>query len=177
MRLKIIYYGNPLLRTKAKPVDALTPEIKQFAQDMVETMFLENGIGLAANQVGSLLRIFVTSVPKKDDEGRLQPGKVKIYINPEIVEFSDDKVAYNEGCLSIPGLRGEVSRPFRVKIKALDIDGNPFEEELEGLDSVCVCHENDHLNGVLFIDRIKGKEREEMEKKLKQIKKEFHLGQ
>ncbi|CRX38101.1 peptide deformylase [Estrella lausannensis] len=177
MRLKITYYGNPLLRKKAQPVGSLTPEVKQLAQDMVETMFLENGIGLAANQVGSLLRIFVTAVPKKDDEGRLQPGQVKVYINPEIIEFSDDKVVYNEGCLSIPGLRGEVSRPFRVKIRALDIDGNAFEEELEGLDSVCVCHENDHLNGVLFIDRIKGKERDEMEKKLKQIKKDYHLGQ
>lgn len=174
MRLKIIYYGNPLLRKKAQPVDAVTPEIKQFAQDMIETMFLENGIGLAANQVGRLLRIFVTAVPGKDDEGNLKPGKVKVYINPEITDFSEDKVAYNEGCLSIPGLRGEVARPFRVKIRALDIEGNSFEEELEGLDSVCVCHENDHLNGVLFIDRIKGKEREEMEKRLKQIKKEFH---
>lgn len=177
MRLKIMYYGNPLLRKKAEPIEAVTPEIQQLAKDMIETMFLENGIGLAANQVGQLMRIFVTAIPTKDDEGRVQQGKVKVYINPEIVEFSEEKVAYNEGCLSIPGLRGEVARPFRIKVKALDQDGNPFEEVLEGLESVCVCHENDHLNGVLFIDRIKGRERDEMEKRLKQIKKEFHLGQ
>lgn len=173
MRLPLAYFGDPILRKKAIPVAAISPEIKELVQNMIETMFQEKGIGLAGPQVHQSLRIFVTSVPQKNDEGELVQGKTKVYINPEITEFSKETISYNEACLSIPGLRGEVIRPFRITIKALDIDGKEFVEILEGLDAVCACHENDHINGVLFIDRIKGKMRQELEPKLKEIKKKF----
>lgn len=175
MRLPLAYFGDPVLRKKGVPVSDITDEIKELVQNMIETMFAEKGIGLAAPQVHRSLRIFVTNIPIKNDEGELIPGETKVYINPEMVEISKETIAYNEACLSIPGLRGEVIRPFRITIHAQDINGKEFTESLEGLNAICACHENDHINGVLFVDRIKGKPRQEMEPKLKEIKKEFYL--
>ena len=174
MRLPIAYYGDPILRKKASPVKTVSDEIKELVQNMIETMLVENGIGLAAPQIHQSLRIFITAVPKKNDEGELIRSKPKVYINPEILKISKETVSYNEGCLSIPGIRGEVERPFCITIKALDINGQEFVEVLEGLDAVCTCHENDHINGVLYVDRIKGKARQAMEPKLKEIKKKYH---
>jgi len=176
MKLPLAYYGDPILRKKGVSVSEITPEIQELVQNMIETMFIEKGIGLAAPQVHHSLRIFVTAIPAKNDEGELIQGDVKVYINPEILEVSKETTSYNEGCLSIPGIRYDIVRPFRVKVKALDKDGNEFVEVLEGLSSVCVCHENDHINGVLFIDRVVGKPRQEMEPKLKELKKKYKKG-
>lgn len=174
MKLPLAYYGDPILRKKCEPIGEITDEIRQLVSDMVETMEANNGIGLAAPQVSRLLRLFIMCIPSEDEEGNTVPGVLRVFINPEIVEYSDEESACSEGCLSIPKLYGEVSRPHRVRVRAMDLEGNIFEDEFEALDSHCVLHENDHINGVLFIDRIHGKERKEMEGKLREIKKTFY---
>lgn len=174
MELPLNYYGDPVLRKKCKPVEEITEEIKKLVDDMVDTMEANNGIGLAASQVGFLLRIFVTYVPIQDEEGEYGQGKLRVFINPEIIEFSDETTEMSEGCLSIPTVTGNVTRPYRVKIKALDVEGNEFTEEFQGLESHCVLHENDHINGVLFIDRIRGKERKNLDRQLRKVKEEYY---
>ena len=115
---------------------------------MLDTLYYtENGIGLAAPQVGVLKRIFV--IDMKNDEGPI------VFINPEITAQSGEQF-YSEGCLSIPGLTGEVRRPAEVTVQATDENGNDFVLEADGLLAVCICHENDHLDGVLFTDRVEG---------------------
>lgn len=177
MELPIAYYGNPILRKKAKPVEKFDDELKQLVRDMAETMHKNNGMGLAATQVSKELRLFITYVSTLEEDGSVTEGTLKVYINPEILEVSKETTVASEGCLSIPEIRGDVERPLRVKIKAQDLEGNSFTEEVFDYEAHCILHENDHINGVLYIDRIYGKERKLMEPKLRQIKKKYHLCQ
>jgi len=135
--------GDPILRKKSKEVKKITPSIVTLLDDMKETMDLEDGVGLAAPQVGSLRRIFIVDV----GEG------VTEFINPEIMEKDGEQVG-PEGCLSVPGEAGIVSRANYVKVKALDRDGNEFIIEAEELMARAILHEYDHLEGVLFIDKM-----------------------
>lgn len=173
MRLPLAYYGEAVLRKKCEPVKEITDEIRQLVSDMVETMEANKGIGLAAPQVFHSLRMFITCIPVDDEEGNSTPGVLRVFINPEIVGFGEEESVCSEGCLSIPKLYGDVVRPNTVRVRAMDLEGNIFEEEFSELDAHCVLHENDHINGVLFIDRIHGKERTAMETKLREIKKNF----
>ena len=135
--------GDPILRKKSKEVRKITPSIVTLLDDMKETMDLEDGVGLAAPQVGSLRRLFIVDV----GEG------VTEFINPEILEKDGEQVG-PEGCLSVPGEAGIVSRANHVKVKALDRDGNEFIIEAEELMARAILHEYDHLEGVLFIDKM-----------------------
>lgn len=169
---KLIYYGNPLLRKKTKKVVDFNEELKQLALDMELAMRTYDGIGLAAPQIGREEAIFVMSIPEYNEEDdSYTETPVQIYINPMILDFSEEEASKNEGCLSIPNIHGKVSRPVYITVKAQDLEGVVFERELTHLEARCFLHENDHLNGVLFVDRIKGAERKELESKLRQIKK------
>ena len=141
----LVLEGDPLLRKTSRPVDEITPRIIKLLDDMADTMYYGGrGIGIAAPQVGVLRRVFIVDVG--DEHGLIE------FINPEILEASGSQTA-NEGCLSVPGKTCEVERPSHIKVKATDRNGNEFELEADGLLARCICHENDHLNGVLFIDK------------------------
>jgi peptide deformylase len=138
--------GDPVLRTDCEPVKEIDADVRQLIDDLVETMYAADGIGLAAPQVGVPLRVFVYDV--RDDD--VPPG---VLVNPEIVERTG-VVKEEEGCLSIPGLSELVERAARVVVRGLDADGEPVQVEADGLLSRCLQHEKDHLDGVLFIDRL-----------------------
>lgn len=141
----IVMENDPLLRKTSRPVEEITPRIIKLLDDMAETMYYDNrGVGLAAPQVGVLRRVFVVDVG--DDHGLIE------FINPEIIE-TEGVQEYQEGCLSVPGKTAKVERPAKVKVKALNRNGEEFELEAEELLAVCICHENDHLNGILFTDK------------------------
>jgi peptide deformylase len=175
MKLSLTYYGNPVLRKKAAPISAITDEIKQLAADMKETMIAHNGWGIAAPQIGKSLSLFVMKIPmeNEDEDENEEAEEFRVFINPKILSYSEEEWDRDEGCLSIPGLFGIVNRPVHIKVEALDLEGKTFVEEFSGLAGRIIMHENDHLNGVLFIDRIRGKERKEMESQLRAIKKKF----
>ena len=135
MILQLLYYGNPILRKTAKPVDEITDEIRAICHNMVETMLHYQGIGLAAPQVGHLLRIFVSNVDYEDENGEIHLRAPKIYINPTISNPSDALVERSEGCLSIPKLYAAVARPLSIELEATDINGNLFTEAVLRLSS------------------------------------------
>jgi peptide deformylase len=154
--LNVRRYGDPILRQKAQPVEAVTPEIRQALADMLETMYHQVGIGLAAPQVGISLRIILV------DDG---PRGPRALINPAIVE-QRGTIRGEEGCLSIPGFFGEVERSEWVRVEALDAEGRPLTFEAKGLQARVIQHELDHLDGVLFIDRLPPVTRDRMKKKI-----------
>lgn len=137
--------GNEVLRRKAAPVADIGAEIKDFTGQMFEVMAAGKGIGLAAPQVGRSERFFVVHVDR---------DKPRVFINPEITAMAEDLVPYEEGCLSIPGLYADVKRPSAIKIQAYNEKGRPFSLDAEGLLARVVQHELDHLNGILFIDKL-----------------------
>lgn len=143
--LPILSYPDPRLRTIAEPVKKVDDEIKTLIDDMIETMYAAKGIGLAATQVDRHIQLIVMDLSENNDNPR-------VFINPKVTPLIEDKKPYEEGCLSVPDVYDSVERPTKVKIEALDGDGNPFEEIAEGLLAVCIQHEMDHLNGVLFVD-------------------------
>lgn len=163
MRLEILTYPNPLLRIKAAPVKAVDSEIKKILNDMLETMREAGGVGLAAPQVGIDRRIIVLEVPEfaGEDEEEREPKKKMLFklVNPEIV-FSEGEQKYEEGCLSVPGVTAEVKRAANVIVRATDENGKAIEINTNGLLAVALQHEIDHLDGVLFIDRLSRLKRE-----------------
>ena len=142
--LPILHYPDPRLRRKAEAVEHVTPEIRQLAADMAETMYEANGIGLAATQVNVLKRVIVVDVSETRDQ-------LQTFINPEIVA-KDGEVVSEEGCLSVPGIYDKVKRAERVTVRALTLDGETVEFDAEGLLAVCIQHEIDHLDGKVFVD-------------------------
>ncbi|MCB9576432.1 MAG: peptide deformylase [Polyangiaceae bacterium] len=158
--LEILEYPDPRLREVAKPVEKVTAEIRQLAEDMAETMYAAPGVGLAAPQVGVGLRIFVIDIADEDE-----PSDLRTFINPEITK-TDGSQMWNEGCLSFPGVSEEIKRAERVVVRALDAKGKPFELEADGLLAVAIQHENDHLNGVLMIDKLSALKKRRMGRKL-----------
>jgi peptide deformylase len=156
----ILILPDKRLRQVSKPVGKIDSSIKKLVADMFETMYDAPGIGLAAIQIGEPRRIVTMDLSKK--EGETQP---QVFINPEIVDESDDKSVHEEGCLSIPEYYEEVERPASVTVKYLDLDGKPHEVKATGLFATCIQHEIDHLNGVLFIDHISKLKRDRVVKK------------
>ena len=141
-------YGDEVLERRCKEVKEVTPRIRELVEDMLETMYDANGVGLAAPQVGILKRIVVIDVsPEADDP--------IVMINPEILETSGEQTGY-EGCLSIPGKSGVVTRPNYVKAKAFDLDMNEFVIEGEELLAKAICHELDHLDGHMYVEKVEG---------------------
>lgn len=173
MKLPLAYYGNPILRKKGVPVEKIDETIRQLVHDMDETREANNGCGLAAPQVHQSLALFITNVAHYNEDGIVIPGKLRVFINPKILSYSKELWPCEQGCLSIPGIHGEVIRPAKVTIEATNLEGERFTEEFSYLEAQTVMHENDHINGVLFIDRLPQKERKELEKYLRDIKKKY----
>jgi peptide deformylase len=148
--LDVLDYPDPRLRRRSEPIEKLTDELRQLAADMLETMYDEPGIGLAAPQVGHAIRLIVVDTDWTDEGAERKPC---VFVNPEIVERSGE-TTWNEGCLSVPDFNADVDRAERVVLKALDLEGAEVTETATGLRAVCFQHEIDHLDGILFIDRI-----------------------
>ena len=159
----ILKYGDKLLHERTRAVDALTPEIDRLVDDMIETMYAAPGIGLAAPQVGVPLRIFVVDVSIGRD-----PSALLVMINPEFVD-RDGMQLEEEGCLSVPGFNATVVRPSRVVVKGLDRMGQPVEREGTGLLARAFQHEMDHLDGTLFVDKLRGIKRDLIVRKIRKL--------
>lgn len=157
-RLTILEYPDPRLRTRAVPVDAVDAPLRELIDDMFETMYAANGIGLAATQVNVHRRVLVADVSEGRDQRR-------VFINPEILA-REGKAVTQEGCLSVPGYFDDVERSERIRVRALDTEGKSFEEELDGLLAICVQHEVDHLDGKLFVDYLSEMKRQRVRKKI-----------
>jgi peptide deformylase len=155
MILPIIVYGSPILRAADnKEIDSAYPDAKKLVEDMFETMYAAEGVGLAAPQVGRDVRVFVVDVtPWADEEPELK-GFRRAFINPEIYERSEDEALYTEGCLSLPGLHEDVSRPVSIRMRWLDENFEPHDELFTGRPARVIQHEYDHLDGKVFTDRL-----------------------
>ncbi len=162
-RLTILEYPDPRLRTRATPVDVVDARLRELIDDMLETMYAANGIGLAATQVDVHRRFLVADVSEERNEPR-------VFVNPEILA-RDGTETSQEGCLSVPGYYDEVERAARIRVRALDREGKPFEADLEGLLAVCVQHEIDHLDGKLFVDYLSEMKRQRVRKKIEKDRK------
>ncbi|MEZ4278756.1 MAG: peptide deformylase [Myxococcota bacterium] len=147
---EIVQFPDPRLKLVSKPITQITDEIRQLAADMIEVMYDEPGIGLAAPQVGESVRMFVIDTEWSDEEVGRNP---KVVLNPEIAE-REGRITWDEGCLSVPDYNAVVERDAKITLRGVDLDGNPILERAEGLRAVCIQHEVDHLDGILFIDRI-----------------------
>jgi peptide deformylase len=147
---EVVQFPDPRLKNVSEPITEVTEEIRELARDMIEVMYDEPGIGLAAPQVGASVRMFVIDTDWTDESQERQPTVV---LNPEISE-REGRITWEEGCLSVPDYTATVERDATITLRGTDLDGNPIEERAEGLRAVCIQHEVDHLDGVLFIDRI-----------------------
>ncbi len=170
--LPIITVPNPVLKEIARPIETISAAIKQQAADMIETMYDAPGLGLAANQVGQLNRMFVMDVNYRKDPATRNPI---VMMNPEIVWRSEDLSVMEEGCLSIPQQYAEVERPRTIRVKYIDLNGQIQEMEGSDLTSHCIQHELDHLNGVLFIDYLSRLKRNMILRKLDKLRKDGHI--
>ena len=171
MKRPILIHPDPRLKKVADPVPDLSDGLRTLADDMLETMYDAPGIGLAAPQIGVLDRLIVLDCSDRDDEP--QP---LVMFNPEVILSSDDTNLHEEGCLSIPDQFAEVTRPAEVKVRWIDRNGNPQEDEFDGLWATCVQHEIDHLNGKLFIDYLKPLRRQMITRKMQKLKREMARG-
>jgi peptide deformylase len=147
---EILQFPDPRLKRVSKPVREISDELRELARDMCEVMYDEPGIGLAAPQVGEGVRLIVVDTDWSEEGHERNPS---VIVNPEIVE-DEGKIVWEEGCLSIPDFAAEVNRSERVTLRGTDLEGNEIVEQAEGLRAVCFQHEIDHLDGILFIDRI-----------------------
>ena len=167
---EILIYDDPALRQVAKHVKEITAEHRELASDMAETMYDASGIGLAAVQVGVLQRLIVVDAEwARGEEDDRPPKEPLTMINPEIVEESDEDEDYKEGCLSLPEIEGDVWRSTKIKVKYQDLDGQEVVQDAEDLLARCIQHEIDHLNGVLFIDRMSETKRKKLNNALRRL--------
>ena len=169
MKMPILLHPDPRLKKVCAPVPDLSDALRVLADDMLETMYVAPGIGLAAPQVGVLSRLIVLDCVKDDDA----PAEPMIMFNPEIVASSDNLNVYEEGCLSLPDHFGEVTRPAEVDVRWVDRDGNEQQAGFDGLWATCVQHEIDHLNGKLFIDYLGAMRRQMITRKMQKLKREM----
>ncbi len=183
---EILEVPDPRLKQISAPVTAFDDDLCTLVADMFETMYVAPGIGLAAVQVGVPLRVLVIDLQPEDDDaepeactahgGRShshQPLKKEpmVFINPEIIDPSEDLSVYSEGCLSVPEIYADVERPARIRARWQDLDGKPHEEDIDGMLATCLQHEMDHLEGVLFIDHLSRLKRQMVLKKLEKLRK------
>ena len=159
----VLKYGDRILHDRAQPVEALTPDVNQLIDDMIETMYAAPGVGLAAPQIGVPLRIFVVDISLGHD-----PAGLMVFINPEFVE-RDGVQLEEEGCLSVPGFNATVVRPARAVVKGLDRTGTEQHCEADGLLARAFQHEMDHLDGTLFVDRLRGIKRDLIKRRIKKL--------
>lgn len=163
--LEILEFPDPRLRTVAKPVESVTDATRTLIDNMLETMYDAPGIGLAATQVDVHQRLLVIDLSEDQQSPR-------VYINPQVEVLDPELGEYDEGCLSVPGFYETVNRPRRVRVQALNRDGEAFTEELEGLAAICLQHEIDHLDGKLFVDYLSPLKRSRIRKKLEKTQRQ-----
>lgn len=164
--LPIIETPDPRLRVISQPVEQVDDALRRLMDDMLETMYAAPGIGLAAIQVGVPKRVLVIDLQRDDVK------EPRYFANPEIIWESDEFSVYNEGCLSVPEQYAEVERPARIRVKYIDYQGQPQEEEMDGLMATCIQHEMDHLEGVLFVDHLSRLKRDMLLKKLEKARRQ-----
>lgn len=160
---EVVIWPDPRLRQPSVAVTEFGPALRALYQDLVDTMYAERGLGIAALQLGDPTRMFIV---EPELAGRAKEDPPVAFVNPEVVEESDDKQKSDEGCLSFPNIYVQVERPMRTKVKAQDLDGNWFECEGEGLMARCLLHENDHLTGKLLVDFVGPLKRQMIKRKL-----------
>ncbi len=171
--LPIYETPDPLLRQISSPVEEVTDELRALIDDMFHTMYAAPGIGLAAVQVGVPKRLLVIDLQEPEEEDGEPVRDPRVFINPEILETSETSRPYQEGCLSVPDQYADVLRPDRVRARWLDRDGAGHEKWIDGLLAVCLQHEIDHLNGILFIDHLSRLKRDMIMKKLVKARREM----
>jgi peptide deformylase len=185
MKLEIVQYGNPILRAKGKRIETIDDRTRELAQNMIETMHAANGVGLAAQQVGEPLQLTVLDVSQVED----RPTTMKlnghavdvatvmplVLLNPEI-EAGRETESGTEGCLSFPEITGEIDRAISIEVRARNLDGEPVKIETTGFLARAIQHEVDHLNGILFIDRMSSAAKISLANKLKRLQKETQRG-
>lgn len=181
--LPLVIAPDSLLKKVSKPVEKIDDELRQFMQQMIETMYAESGVGLAAVQVGVLKRILVmdTDYETETHENHHHNGSCegfhvintnpKFFINPEIIEKSKENSLFKEGCLSFPEMRAEIQRPREITLKFLNFEGEEKIETFDGIEATCLQHEIDHLNGITFVDHLPFFRREMIMKKMQKIKR------
>jgi peptide deformylase len=185
MKLSILQYGDPILRAKGKRIDPVDDRVRELAQNMIETMHAANGIGLAAQQIGEPIQLTVLDVSQVEDRptqmklnGKdVDPKTVMplVLINPQ-VELGSETEMGTEGCLSFPEISGEIERAKSITVRAQNLDGAPIEIETAGFLARAIQHEVDHLNGILFIDRMSSAAKTSLSSKLKRLQKETQRG-
>jgi peptide deformylase len=183
---EILEVPDPRLKTVSKHVETFDAGLKALVSDMFETMYAAHGIGLAAIQVGEPIRLLVIDLQEPDEDAEPevchahggeehthQPIKndPRVFVNPEILDPSEDFQTYQEGCLSVPEIYADVDRPARCRVRWQDLEGKVHEEDMEGMMAVCIQHEMDHLEGILFIDHLSRLKRQMVLKKLDKLRK------
>jgi len=171
MILPIVAYGHPTLRKVSEEIDKDYPDLKKFMEDLWETMYETDGVGLAAPQVNRNIRVFVIDADVFKDKYPEAAGFKKAFINPTILERGGEDVYHNEGCLSVPAIHEDVQRPQKIRIRYTDEDWNEHEEEYESIMARVIQHEYDHLEGKLFVDHLPGIRKMMLRNKLNDIAK------
>ncbi len=174
--LPLAYYDDPILRKKAEPITAITEDVKKLVEEMKETMDACNGIGLAAPQVHHSIRLFMIREPtnKELDKNKVKWGEIKVFINPKISSPSEKTWKESEGCLSIPNIYADVERPQEITVEYMNIEGKILKQRISAWEARVVLHENDHIDGILFIDRLPQQEAEKFTPFLENLKKRIH---
>lgn len=172
--LPLAYYGDPILRKKADEIPHITPSIKKLIEEMIETMDACDGAGLAAPQIHHSIRLFVIRQPIQVDENKFESGEVKVFINPTLSLYSAESWKASEGCLSIPTIRSLVERPMEVTVEYTTIEGNRVQERVTGWEARVIMHEYDHIEGILFIDRLTPEEQAKLLPFLQKLEKRIH---
>ncbi|OQW43391.1 MAG: peptide deformylase [Proteobacteria bacterium SG_bin5] len=167
----IIEIPDPRLRTISAPVPEVTDATRALIDDMFDSMYAARGIGLAAIQIGEPQRILVIDLQEEQDEEGKPIRAPRVFINPEILETSEERSVYTEGCLSVPDQYADVERPARCRARWLDAEGGRHEEEMDGLLATCLQHEMDHLEGIIFVDHLSRLKRDMLLKKLAKARK------
>lgn len=181
---EILEVPDPRLKTVSTPVEVFDDDLRTLVDDMFETMYAANGIGLAAIQVGVPKRLLVIDLQPEDPDAEPEPcdhdghhhhhqptrKEPRVFVNPEILEPAEDLATYQEGCLSVPDIFADVDRPARCRVRWQDLDGNTHEEVMEGIAATCIQHEMDHLEGILFIDHLSRLKRQMALKKLQKLR-------
>ena len=169
--LPIVEIPDQRLRALSAPVETVDDDTRRLIADMIDTMYVAKGIGLAAIQVGVASRVVVIDLQEQEEEDGKPVRDPRAYVNPVVIEASEDVSVYNEGCLSIPEQYAEVARPARCRVRWLDGDGAAHEEDFDGLLATCMQHEIDHCDGILFIDHVSRLKRDMLLKKLAKARK------
>jgi peptide deformylase len=172
--LPLAYYGDAVLRKKGEPIIEITDDLRLFVERMIETMDASNGFGLAAPQVHHSIRLFITRIPVEVEKDKFEPGEVQVFINPKLSSPSDETWKASEGCLSIPTIYGDVERPNEITVEYTALEGDRRTKRFSGWLARAIMHENDHINGVLFIDRLEKETQAKLGPFLKNLEKRTH---